>query len=754
MIFCNKFFYFFFSLFCLCSFSLAQTEEDFVYYKNFVRHSEGDNCTHLPPESGFITYLNNDLSRILIENAPRWETGGDPNITGTGVFGVELGNFSDPPIQPGDSVFMKFFCYAEGQHGLLRDQIAGIPWGYFPKTLYLRPANLPAVPQNITLSFTTSDRRLIQWSAEPGATYSVYRREVKDTVIFGQSRMLYYRLAEGIISGSFVDTTQSQSAHGYIVIPKKLGIYGLHSPEVKDFPETPEQIEAAVAYTNPFRVAVTWIYPADTIEIRYRIYRGSEENFALDSLHFVGETNSQYFLDEQVLAGEIYYYRVIALNRLNIPGNPSAVASVRVEPFAGGLPDPDVLYITRLPRYPRYEVVYDPPGYNPRLSPQSQNLKHYPSVGEMMTYRSIIRNSGGGTIENVQVDWYVDSVNVHTEMIGRLFPRQRHYSQIQHLWTDHPVMIRCETYPVNPVTEVTTGNNSLSIRSNALSFHFHAEKNILDLFETHQNPLGSYSFEDWSQVQLKKMNQFFRQAVYPAVTPTGVPEYVFLDTVSYYQNGQLPSGGTHAPENILWDGQWGFTGDAAAINYFQNIVLGQNNGMDWALLHELGHQIGLIDLYNMDVQESELQVIEPRTGQKPPLGPVAWDVLYYSSRSNYLMHSNFQNGFSDHSAGGLFRNLSKRRGYFGDYLKDIPSENTFLIGDNHQNPVADADISIYQQQDHIIPDIPKFKGQTDSQGYFPIPHQTDPAYHGGIYVQNPFSTIYSAFPHVVGTNSV
>ncbi|NIX01343.1 MAG: T9SS type A sorting domain-containing protein [Phycisphaerae bacterium] len=250
------------------------------------------------------------------------------------------------------------------------------------------------------------------------------------------------------------------------------------------------------------------------------------------------------------------------------------------------------------------------------------------------------------------------------------------------------------------------------------------------------------------------MKTFFAQAQYPNVTPNGVPEAVFLDTVVYYDNGQLPSGGTHAPASLLWDGQWGFTGDPNAINYFRNIVLGQNNGMDWALLHELGHQLGLIDLYNQDVQESELQVVEPRTGQRPPLQPVAWDVLYYSSRQPYLMHTNFQAGLSDHSAGGLMRNLSQRRGYFGDYLADIPDDNTLIIERPNGNRVGNADIWVYQQQDNTVPNIPKFRGQTDSVGAYLFPHTTDSLYEGGISVANPFSTIYSPSPHVVGTNSV
>lgn len=744
----------FFISFCLfVQFGHTQSTGISVYYKNFVRHSEGDLCTHIPPQATFTAYLNNDQNKILIENAPRWEIGGDPNINGQGVFGVELGNFGAPVLAVGDSVFFRFTCNGTQQQGILSARVPGIPWYYFPTTLTLQTANIPGPPNDILLTIVNK-QRLLQWSQLPGVDYTVYRRLVSDTVAFSQSRMLYEKIAENLFTSEFLDTTCSTEGHGYVVFPRIGNFYGSHSREVVDFPETPVSIEAAIAYSQPLTVALTWVQPGDTSNLRYNIYRSQSPNTPIDSLHFSNTTNQFFCLDSSVISGETYYYRVTAVNKIGVNSMPSEEVEVLAQPSVNDTPDLDILYISRSPKYPRFEVEYNPPGYNPHLKPGTQNLQHYPGIGEPMKYTATIRNSGRATIENFQIRWYTDSLLVQSEVRGQLFPRQRTTSQFVYNWSNNPVLIKCKVAPNPGINEISQQNNTITVRSNALSFHFHAEANILDLFEFHQNPMGSYSFEDWAQVQVAKMNQFFREAIYPAFTPSGVPEFVFLDTVSYYANGALPPGGTHAPHHVLWDGQWGFTGDANAINYFQNVVLNQNHGMDWALLHELGHQIGLIDLYNMDVQQSELQVIEPRTGQVPLLTPVAWDVLYYSSRHDYLMHSNFQAGLSDHSAGGLLRNLSKRRGYFGDYLVDLPSENTFNIQLPNGVTVANAEIWIYQMQDNHIPNVPKFKGLTNNFGNYTFPHETDPGYAGGIYVENPFSTIYSPSPHVVGTNSV
>ncbi len=728
---------------------LAQTS---VYYKNFVRHAEGDFCYHLPPVASFTAFLNNDLSKILMENAPRW-TPGEPNIAGNGTFGVELGNFIDPPLMAGDSVFMRFTCNETGQQGVLADSVTGIPWFVFPTTLHLSPANLPNPPQGVILEITPNNERVISWTPQPGKTFSVYRREVADTLWNGKSRMLYTRLAENLTGNSFIDPVTAAERHGYIVFAKSGSFHSSHSPEVVDFPYPPHGLEAAVAYTNPFKVALTWQAPVGQANLLYRVYRADSPGVAISPANLQGETSQLFYLDSLVAQGATYYYRMTAANSLGLESEPSGEVSVTVEVFANGQPDLSVLFISRSPRYNRFDIVYDPPGYNPHPRPGTEDDPHYPTPGEMMAYTANIRNVGGGTVDGFAASWYVDGALAQTEAFGQLFPRQRAYSVFQKPWSAQPSLIKCELQPLNPANEVTLQNNALQIRSNALSFRFHAEQNILDLFAAHLNPMGSYSFEDWAQVQIKQMNDFFAEAVYP-ITPNGAAEAVFLDTLLYYENGALPPGGTHAPDALLWDGQWGFTGDPGAINYFQNIVLGQQNGMDWALLHELGHQIGLIDLYVLDVQQSEFQVIEPRTGQTPPLTPIAWDVLYYCSRSNYLMHSNFQNGFSDHSAGGLMRNLSKRRGYYGDYLADIPADNTFRVKRPDGTAVRDAEIWIYHQQDNIIPAAPKFRGMTDSQGYYLFPHVTDTLYQGGMAVANPFSSIHSPAPQVVGTNAV
>ncbi|MEK6570222.1 MAG: hypothetical protein AABZ61_02560, partial [Bacteroidota bacterium] len=52
---------------------------DYVYFRNVVQHADGSLCTHTPPLTSFVCFLNRNESKILIENAPRWRTTGGPN---------------------------------------------------------------------------------------------------------------------------------------------------------------------------------------------------------------------------------------------------------------------------------------------------------------------------------------------------------------------------------------------------------------------------------------------------------------------------------------------------------------------------------------------------------------------------------------------------------------------------------------------------------------------------------------------------
>jgi hypothetical protein len=280
-----------------------------VYFNNFVYHANDTICTHIVPNADFTAFLNRDESKILIENAPRWDGGVDPNISGIGTFGVELGNFINPSLQVGDSAFIRFTCKATSQQAIVGDYVSAIPWYRFPLTLQLVNAALPTTAVNISLVVPDSSKRIVFWDRIDGVTYRVYRRTLDDLLPNGKARMLYSQVADNLADTVFIDQNVSSSKkYGYIVFAvSTAGIIGPHSEEVNDCPITGL---SGVAF--PSSVTLKW-NPFNILNnpIKgYNIYRRKDgEPYGLP-VGYAGKDTS--FIDSRLLSGTVYHYRIKA----------------------------------------------------------------------------------------------------------------------------------------------------------------------------------------------------------------------------------------------------------------------------------------------------------------------------------------------------------------------------------------------------------------------------------------------------------
>lgn len=286
----------------------AQTR-DSIYYKNFVKHSDGSLCTHTAPTSTFVCFLNRDQSKILTENAARWGLSPDPNIDGKGVFGVELGNFVNPSLKVGDSVFVRFTCSARGEQEVLSDEVSSIPPVRFPLFLNLAKKNIPQQPQNLTLSFSPEKHRVLQWDPIAGVTYTVYRRNFSDTLSNGKSRGLYERLAVNLTTTSYVDSFPFASYyHEYIVFAiSSGGVYSAASSEVTEPDTTRFQLSAVPSATT---VTLSWIPIPDSNRVvkGYNIYRRTENSTYGQPIGYSGLDTT--FIVSRLPLGTKFFYKV------------------------------------------------------------------------------------------------------------------------------------------------------------------------------------------------------------------------------------------------------------------------------------------------------------------------------------------------------------------------------------------------------------------------------------------------------------
>ena len=440
------------------------------------------------------------------------------------------------------------------------------------------------------------------------------------------------------------------------------------------------------------------------------------------------------------------------------------------EPPDERLPDLDVLWIERDPKYERYNVRYEKSKIDlnvPLGICANKDAKHDPDTGETVTWTAHIQNKARARVGSPdpqalggRYEWILDGKVVARGDIPPLKRRDRHDVQWQWTWdpADHDL-----TFRIIPNGEdLCDDNNELTIRTNALIIKHMIERGAIAQMELKYNMLGSRSAEDYLQGQIRYMNQIMEGSKYP-FAPNGIEQRVMIGIIEYvddYECVELGWGPYRVGElDLRADGGRGVSalpnpwGTGAAMWEF-HACAGRPDG---AWIHELGHQIGLIDDYQL--------ITEPEDNLVNGVG-FNYDNRGIMGGGNITPHENpgedIYGYYSPSNVQGLNVTKGKRRGYFGEYLYCIPKQNTLLILDEKGKPIADAAITLYQpgwitteeghKKGRVIDDIPEHEGRTDAAGRFPLKNR--PADHhttetGCTLRDNPFGPI-----HVVGFNSV
>lgn len=137
-------------------------------------------------------------------------------------------------------------------------------------------------------------------------------------------------------------------------------------------------------------------------------------------------------------------------------------------------------------------------------------------------------------------------------------------------------------------------------------------------------------------------------------------------------------------------------------------------------MHELSHQVGLIDLYQLNMNVTSVHVLD-RHGMPANFG-FTWPRPDLMGGGDIAPHTD-DHLYSSHGAAGFSSTKGYRRGYYGEYQYDIPAENFLLVLDNQGNPAAEVTVSLYQRNgpvvwpgDVTIDNAPEFAGTTGADG--------------------------------------
>ena len=380
--------------------------------------------------------------------------------------------------------------------------------------------------------------------------------------------------------------------------------------------------------------------------------------------------------------------------------------------------DLEVAYIERTPKYPRYYVVYiighpftdDFIPYKVDIAAglgwgQTSETKRWPDEGEMVTFTAHILNRGTNTVEQFEYEWLLDGNLLAAGIYASsILPGERATVSVQWPWSMAPHRIK---FIATVDGDVTPSNNSLEDYTDALGLRALIDQSYDNQFMVNSahvsRPFTSSSVE-WLQLHMKKLNQMLEEA--------GALTRVRWDSVEIIgDDAPLPSW----EETIVYDGffpnhpPYRFTqgGDDPRLDDFP--FYDPNEGIAYGWLHEIGHQLGLIDIYQLNVE------------------PFENEVNAEGYRATRCLMNSVDHIISEHTAMALNSWHGKRRGYFGQYLYDIPGQNYIRFLEADGSPLTEANITVYQRTviDGVgarIPNVPKFQGATDADGVYALPN--------------------------------
>jgi uncharacterized repeat protein (TIGR01451 family) len=411
--------------------------------------------------------------------------------------------------------------------------------------------------------------------------------------------------------------------------------------------------------------------------------------------------------------------------------------------------DLDVTHISRTPMYNSYSVLYTADG-RPYLKPGTESDKRWPSQGEIVTFTAHIINKGTVNSGNFSFSWYVDGSEVASGTHSSLSPNQTATETYQWAWAhasngdqllgEHTIMFMADSD--NAISETYKSNNFIEDRTDALSLNLLVTPELYNALEIPIDPKWPFSAEDWLQKQITAMNDAFIRSTYSSI-PNGITERVRLD--------QIIISSSALPGDPNRDGSFFMSVDDRQGNGYYDPV----TDVSGALIHELTHQLGIIDMYNLGVALETPQVLD-KSGQ-PIQMEFSPDYLFPGLMINPGIQPPI---YDEHSALALNANKGYRRGYYGEYLYDIPNQVYLHILDNQGQPAIGVTVKLYQRSSDpglyggsfgTIDNTPEITGVTDGSGNLLLPNRsvntTVTTKTGHILHDNPFGLV-----NVVGIN--
>lgn len=448
----------------------------------------------------------------------------------------------------------------------------------------------------------------------------------------------------------------------------------------------------------------------------------------------------------------------------NFGGLQSCATILPDRPVLKGGIDLGVTYIERLPRYQRYQLAYFRHGdcsypydefKGAVVCPSQEGIKRWPDPGEPIELTAYVWNFGNWPSGTFEYEW---KLNDETLEAGRHEGLESgKYSEFT-LLTEWPgeesnPTVTFAVDSQNEIEELIENNNVVVdwIKGYTLGFYFSPEA-YESLSLSTKVGRKFQSPEHWVHQNIARMNEMFA-------------EYGLSDRVRAELFHIVEARTLHRTHELRWymDGWWGIwhedTYTGHRVDNFDLWRYTDRPDVEDALIHELMHQLGVVDLYNLHMDTRHVQLPDAnkpdqRAGCGRRYWRAVWDCYRLPEHLNDIMAS-LRPFMGPHTAGGLRTNSGHRRGFYGEYLYDTPKTTVLRIVDQAGKNLPNVSLRLFQYEykggeGHVLDAVPEFELTTDASGSVVLPNRgiTGIVTETGHQLKpNPFGVI-----DVVGTN--
>jgi hypothetical protein len=425
-------------------------------------------------------------------------------------------------------------------------------------------------------------------------------------------------------------------------------------------------------------------------------------------------------------------------------------------------PDLDLYVVERHPRYKEMALKNAPaPGDVVKSVARIANFGFRPAPARVAVTFELIPDANG----NYRLDANERPIVTKRAMTDTAIePLGETAVEFEWTWPETPAWVRVTVDPGNRVNEISEANNRLVELNTAKPMIWgYANTDPQDLHARRLiNLTGSFCYYDWMRAQSERIRLMLREAVYPTSSPVGVLDDIRVD--------EFMSFDPERHEDRPYD---------KARDYMDGgfpICLEREELLDYiwsAGVHELGHtMLSLCDLYGHPCQARNV-LITDENGQPYAGGPLLprlwkWDGIMVSPGEGvecgvgyaYLMDYCHMWLHPAHAGQVQYYHALRGPRFWNVHGLLIPtSRHELLVLDLNDEPLAGAVVYCYPATNvdaedpsaKYFADRPKFMGNTDQEGRFVFPEQTDEHWDspdtdeadGAVDVWNPFGSATS-----------